>query len=298
MKYYFRTLSLLTAAFFASKSAQAADVNFNFRVNSSGADLYACDAGIYEPPLAGLMARGGAQSNVQASVSNYEPVSWSDRSVQANILPWPVPHFHTVAYPLGDEYTYGTSLIQRLNTKISNEESSTNNTKLTFNLASDYYGARYFVDFCLRGSQLPYLDGTHNYLISDGITATDIPSSTYLANAGLSVMAQIVCEERSSSTAEDWTTTNLRDSFGSHLHGLYGIGSGIYNEETTSQAFSGSVKRPFGLLHTFSLSKPAKYCVVRYIFEENSTAKRAWDLNSADFAVDLHINDVLYQPAL
>ncbi|NBO39300.1 hypothetical protein EBU99_12040 [bacterium] len=305
MKSFYSVLSLATAGFFAAQSANAADINFNFLVNSSGSDLYACDAGIFDPAfLLPVGVRGSAaQSNIQASVAAYNngnPIplaSWTDKTIQSNVVLPPLAQFHTVAYPSGYP-GFLTPVIDRLNTVISNSESDTDYTKLTFNLASDNYGARYFVDFCFRGSQLPYPAGQYEYHVRDVVSAADIDSGTYLTDADLDVQGKLVCQSRSSSTGEDWSTTTINDVF---LLGLLGLdGVPLSQTHTTSaNAFSGTAQNVFGSIlspHDVTLNAPAKYCVIRYIFRERSSAPRKWDLNSANFSIDLHVNNISYTP--
>lgn len=307
MKSYLRALSLLAAGAFTAQAAHAADINFNFLVNSSGSDLYACDAGIWDPlfmlvPPFG--ARGSAaQSNVQARVGAYNngnPISiWNDVQVQGNtVLPPPVA-FHTVAYPNGYP-GFLTPVMDRLDNVIYNSNGGTQSGELTINLASDYYGARYFVDFCFRGSQIPYLDGGYQYHVRDVVTATDIATGTYLVDADLDVQGKLVCQERTSSESEDWTSTTINDFFAIGLLGLDGVP--LSQTHTTSSAdFSGSAQNVFGSIPSpldVDLDAPAKFCVIRYIFREKATGPRKWDLNSANFTIDLHMNNVSYTPVL
>ena len=308
MKYYYGAFAMAMSGFMLSQSAQAADISFNFLVNSSGSDLYACDAGIWDPAFSLTLPPfprcSAAQSNIQARVGTYNngnPIlSWNDIMVQSNtILPPLGGPFHTVAYPAGYP-GFLTPVIQKLNNVIENTNTGTANGELTFNLASDYYGARYFVDFCYRGSQLPYAPGSYDYNVRDQVTATDIASGTYLADAALEVQGKVVCQERSSSESEDWTSTIINDIFALGALGLDGVPL-AQSYTTPANAFSGTAQNVFGSIpspHSFSIpNAPAKYCVLRYIFRENATQKRKWDLNSAEFTIDLTMNNVSYTPA-
>jgi hypothetical protein len=311
MRYYYSAFALALCGFGLSQNAQAADISFNFLVNSSGADLYACDAGIWDPEfsltLPSFPRGSAAQSNIQARVGTYNNGnlirSWKDIMVQSNIILPPITGpFHTVAYPAGYP-KLSIPVIQKLNNVIENSNSGTANGELTFNLASDYYGARYFVDFCYRGSQLPYPTGTYGYNVSDQVTATDIKSGTYLTDAALEVQGKIVCHERSSSQSEDWSSTIINDFFPSDDSVLLGLDgdSMAQSYTTTASAFYGTAQSVFGSTpspHSFSISTaPAKYCVIRYIFRENSIQKRKWDINSAEFTIDLTMNNASYTPA-
>ncbi|MEN9529424.1 MAG: hypothetical protein RI932_1297 [Pseudomonadota bacterium] len=305
MKSYYRLFAALTAGLGFWNVAQAADINFNFLVNSSGSDLYACDAGIYDPLfLPPIGVRGSAaQSNIQASVGAYNngnPIAlWTPKQIQSNIVLPPPVAFHTVAYPLGYP-GFLTPVIDRLNTVIANSNAGTSSGQLTFNLASDYYGARYFVDFCFRGSQLPYAPGEYEYNVRDVVSATDLGAGTYLTDANLEVQGKLVCQERTSSTSENWATTTINDIFAIGLLGLDGVPLS-QTHTTSANNFNGTAQNVFGSIaspHQVPLDAPAKYCVLRYIFREQATAKRKWDLNSANFTIDLHVNNVSYSPVL
>ncbi|MBM3381959.1 MAG: hypothetical protein FJY29_05905 [Betaproteobacteria bacterium] len=305
MKYYYGIFATIAAGFSFLNAAQAADINFNFLVNSSGSDLYACDAGIYDPLfLLPIGVRGSAaQSNIQARVGAYNngnPISiWNDLMIQSNTILPPPPGFHTVAYPSGYP-GFTTPVIDRLNTVIANSNAGTSAGQLTFNLASDYYGARYFVDFCFRGSQLPYPPGEYEYHVRDVVSATDLGAGTYLTDADLEVQGKLVCEERSSSGSENWSTTTINDLFAIGLLGLDGVPLS-QTHLTTANDFNGTAQNVFGSIaspHEVPLEAPAKFCVLRYIFREQAIAKRKWDLNSANFTIDLHVNNVSYTPVL
>jgi hypothetical protein len=304
MKSYLSALSLLAVGAVSYQSAQAADVTFNFLVNSSGADLYACDAGIWEPqgpPHLFYNRPTGAQSNLQARVGTYNngnPIlSWTDILVQGNTqLPvLGVPAFHTAAYPAG--YPALTPVITRLNTVLANQDYAGGGTsagELTFNLASDVYGARYFVDFCFRGSQVPYATGSYDYQIADYVTAADIPSGNYLANSQLEVQGKLVCDKRTSPTAENWASTQIIDLFSLGAVGLDGVPL-PQTITTAANSFSGSGQSVFGSPASLTLTNaPAKYCVIRYIFRELATSQRVWDINSAEFTINLSVNNNAY----
>lgn len=303
MKFYYNTLAIVSGMLFTATSAHAADINFNFLVNSSGSDLYACDAGIFDPGfLLPIGVRGSAaQSNIQARVGTYNngnPIlSWTDKVIQSNIVLPPPVAFHTVAYPNGYP-GFPTPVIDRLNTVIANSNAGTASGELTFNLASDYYGARYFVDFCFRGSQLPYPEGSYDYNVRDVVSATDLASGSYLADADLDVQGKLVCQERSAAV-DNWNSTTINDIFALGLLGLDGVPLS-QTHTTISDDFTGAAQNVFGSIlspHAVPLEAPAKFCVLRYIFREKSVAKRKWDLNSANFTIDLHVNNVSYSPA-
>ena len=314
MKFYYQALPVVVGSLFAATSAHAASINFNFLVNSSGSDIYACDAGIYDPyeptPLPAHGGRGSAaQSSIQASVGTYNngnPVALGPvQVIQSNIVLSP-PAFHTVAYPGG---FVGPSVIDRLNTVVANPSfgsdpypdpvAATAAGRLTFNLASDYYGARYFVDFCYRGSKLPYPAGTYGYKVKDVVSAKNLASGTYLTDADLNVEGRLVCDKRTALISENWASTLISDTFNAGLLGLDGVPLS-QTADIAQSSFNGTAKSVFGTAAaplSLSLGTPAKFCVIRYVFTETSVAKRKWDINSANFTIDLTLNNTSYTPA-
>jgi len=295
MKNYYLTLSALAAIGAFANSAHAANISFNFLVNSSGMDIYACDAGILDQGVS------GAQSNIQASIGAYNsgnPVSYVPIGVQGNTQFGPPP-FHTVAYSGG--YVTGTPVIAKLNNVIENLASGGG---LIFNIGSDTYNARYFVDICVRGSNIPYQPGTYEYHLDDAVTAADLTTAQYLSNAAIDAAGTVVCDTRSGVSGE-WSSTLIRDNLSS-LPGsfLWLDGPG------THPTFPAGWGNPFGIGpvngtavnvfgpggKNFLMPAPVKYCVVRYIFRETSGAQRIWDPAQARFNINMNFLTSSYTP--
>lgn len=296
MKNYYLALTALAAVGF-STAASAANISFNFLVNSSGMDIYACDAGILDQGVS------GATTNIQASVGSYNngnPVAYGPLGVQGNTQFGPPP-FHTVAYPGG--YLSFTPVLQKLGNVIENQGSGGG---LIFNIASDTYGARYFVDFCVRGPNVPYQPGIYDYHLDDSITAVDLASALYLSNAVVNAAGTVACDARTSSS-ENWGSTLIRDNltaaspFG--FLGLDGLGTypvfpGGWGSPAGIGPVNGSAVSVFGALgKNFSMPAPVKYCVVRYVFRETSGAQRLWDPAQARFTINMSLANTAYTPA-
>jgi hypothetical protein len=297
MKKGIETLKILISAIFIDINAECADFNFNFIINSSGADLYACDAGVYD---AGLLNKGGSieQSYLQTIVGRYNKGndirSASGLFVQNNTLLPPADNFRTAVYHRGFSES---TIIKRLNSVIGFYTPRWSEWKLRFNLASDYYGASYFIDFCFRGSMSNFSTGDGKIKmvkVYDSVTSKDLVGINYPMNAQLQVAGQIVCEERNSPTDENWFQTTITDNFSDGLLGLGGGSASYLSALPTFSVFSGASKSVFGdtaeTAASVTLNNPAKFCVIRYVFRENSDKRRLWDLNSAEFAIDLNVN--------
>ena len=314
MKSYSSSLATVATGLLIAQAANAADIVFNFRVNSSGSDLYACDAGIFEPAAGDLdgpfgplppFTRGSAvQSTVNARVGDYnggdEPTGWAYKVVAANVGTPFSSNFRTAVYDTG--FINGNTIWPRVDRVLDNVNSSVTSpagNQLTFNLASDYYGARYFIDFCYRSPNLEYISGNYDYLVRDMITATGIVGSNYRLDANLEVESKVVCDTRESTASSDFSSTDITDSFASLTNPLLGLGgAGVQTASAGPVDFSIPFLPVIGVFdgattHQITTTgAPARYCVVRYIFREQSFAKRKWDLNTATFAIDLHVNNV------
>lgn len=295
MKRYYVALSCLAAVGLYSQTVKAANLSFNFLVNSSGMDIYACDAGILDEGVS------GAQSNIQSRVGIYNngnAVSYGPRGVQGNTQFGPPP-FHTVAYPGG--YVSFTPVLAKFSNVIENLGSGNG---LIFNIASDTYGARYFVDICVRGPNVPYQPGTYTYQLDDAVTAVDLTALSYLNNASIDAAGTVVCDARTGATGE-WSSTNIRDDLtvvpGSFL-ALDGLGTfptypGGWGSPLGVGPVNATAVNVFGPTgKTFSMPAPAKYCVVRYIFRETSGARRIWDPTTARFNINMNFANTLYTP--
>lgn len=277
-----------------SNSAFAANISFNFLVNSSGMDVYACDAGIWDPGV------NGRQSNVQAKIRAYNsatPLVYSPTSVRGN--PSWSSLFYTIAYPAG--IAPSTTVASRFDNVI---EKSSDGTGLVFNIASDTYGARYFVDLCVRGPNLPYLSGHYEYKLSDSVTAVDLLSAKYLTNAGVQAAGTVVCDERTGSPTE-WSSSLIEEHLDVNYLELKGTGvvpafpTG-WGSPLGTPTINGTTVNVFGTVGSEKVftttAAPIKFCIVRFSFREMATTQRLWDPAQAKFTVNMNLENSLYTP--
>lgn len=280
------------AASVSCSTAFAADVTFNFVVNSSGADLYPCDAGLYNP--------NGPQSFLTGSITPYVghqvTPTWDDRSLLANTS---LTNFRTLFYNTG--YS-DSSVIQKLSNVVYNPYITSPGSQapalreLKFNLTSEFYTGKYFVDFCYRGPNLGYLSSNYNYELHDMITGYDFVSNDYLVHAGVKVTGKLVCDSRQTTASTDFNSTQIDDNFSAGLvDSLHGNGAGTVAAESspTDTLMSASGQSVFAdvsdPLDIQTVGAPAKYCVIRYVFSELSGARRQWDPLSARFTIHLDL---------
>lgn len=280
-----------------TQNVQAAGVNFHFLVNSSGTQIYPCDAGLYD-----ANAENG-ESWLSANYAAYDgnsviaPSAWNSLYLRANLpanLAASSTHpFKTIALSSGITaipYTVGPAKFGNVLRDETSTSSSINPNELTFNLGSQKYGAKYFIDFCFRDSQVAWIPTmtAREYEIVDGVTSTNISStgsSTYWENAILKVQGKIVC---------DSAPATITESVSASLDGLSGSSTSVSSSLRPALALAvNAVQQP--VLSTtvpFVLNVNTdtnNHCVIRYIFSENATNFRHNDLKTAEFAIALSV---------
>ncbi|MFZ9521238.1 MAG: hypothetical protein ACO3A4_12250 [Silvanigrellaceae bacterium] len=314
MKYL--ALAGVSAIALYSTPSYAAYVNFNFRVNSSGMDIYPCDAGLYDPVNGDGAAVFPTPSDASGSNTSYltaQKHAWVD-GWRTSVSSWDTLNlfantsfgdsFKTVVYNTTG-YVNDTHVFSKFGNIIRNVQgddySRINNnpdrgTGLVFNLASAKFGARYFVDFCVRNTKIPYPAATNYYYkINDEITAVQLETNGYLEKASVKVTGRIACDKRDGS----WSSTKIKDSFSTGMLGLTGeTGLSLNSTNTPTGIINGTTYGVFSNRnassntgYSFNSGSPLRYCVIRYVFEETATSQRLWDLQQAIFAIDLAFNN-------
>ncbi len=232
----------------ASVGANAIENTFTFTVESSGPDMYACNAGIKHVNPAGQVGYTVGdgvtattnpgdylQDVMQYSFGKYD--EWTDtytaihtdKRVRANGS----SAFTSVA-GAGINTTFGAYRVNgnpQLETLVLK--------KLNFELSSERYGAEYFVDICYYG---PRFDRGGNYFAADAeVTMTNTFSKNYLVKAGLVAKAELVCDGsvKASTAFAPMTSGNLKSFW-----------NGV------------------------NIGEAKKVCVTRFSFKESSTGKR------------------------
>ena len=298
MKQYLGLFSIAAFGCVNSLTAQAANITFNYIVNSSGTQLYACDAGLMVPTevsysgMSNIMAKYGAYNNGAGPSSSSSP--WQSVVLPANtptgVLTWPTP-FKTVVYQVG--FTSGSSLMDKLNNIIFNTPDGTDSGELTFNLAAQNYGAKYFIDFCFRESKVPAVTTgsgqSYKYEVKDTVTAVDHVAQSYIIHSAMKLSGVIACDKRDG----DYGITDITDTLNANFLGL-GVVSGRSAHGPSSFAasnFNTSSTNLFGNSYSFTTSAPVESCIVRYVFEESSSDIRLWDELSANFKIYLDIKN-------
>ncbi len=283
--------SLFVAAALLSINAFAANNTFKFRVFSSGADIFPCNAGIMH---AGKQAQNGYI--VDTANPNYNGYgsqvvdSVTNTSVDGSYLP-DVMSYSVVAY---DEWS-GVQSISQTGKKFANNDSaawsaifSSNNivdlrdasliqynqhkvndvnnviSGLDFVLSSENYGASYFVDICYYAPKFaPNPTGNQNYSFTSKAGFTNLVTGRdYLNRAQVKTDVVMYCD-----------------------------GQKIV-EKKGQQVLSNS-EAVFFNKHAFVNSNSASpdKCVVRYVFTETSNARRNHAAHGGEFTLFTDITD-------
>ncbi|MEN9809161.1 MAG: hypothetical protein RLZZ488_728 [Pseudomonadota bacterium] len=296
MKSYFKSIPFAAIGLFVSQYAHAAGVNFHFLVNSSGTQIYPCDAGLYDPN-ADL-----GESWLSANYAEYDgnkvtsTTAWSSLYLEANLTANTTDEFKTVALNLpgitAADTSVGTTKFATVLRDATSPLSSggLNPDELTFNLGSQKYGAKYFVDFCFRDSRIAWIptvddNDTHTYEVRDSITTKNIAAEGefYWNNSSLSVIGKIVCDN---------DLDNIKETVVTNLDGISGDYVSTTDAFDLSSKANGATQKVFDTSDPFDLytvDADSKNCIIRYIFSENATTFRRNDLKTAEFAIELNV---------
>ncbi|MFG1485666.1 hypothetical protein [Halobacteriovorax sp. RZ-2] len=366
-----KKLLLASALFMGAFSTQAARVQFDFDVYSSGASIYPCNAGLkhkkhrgvfcYNPKtlrscdpgsrgghggypfLEGLIAEGGnggyngggGGQDCGPDGTNCDCVCAGDLdgrnentldTVRGKITKWKDhgdrSNFRYSVEKTAGEYNYHTLIDQ-------NDQFSKRLKELSFNLGSEMYGAKYFVDICFRATQIDYgqkpdyltesTEDRFDFIVPDEIrddyvvgmpesfgsidnplykferkvTVTDLAGSNTSDHWDLGEDDTIWSEESYQSAARLAVKSGIfcKDKDGDYVQ-VYG-GSG--NPSAQIDLSSNSVVEFFKRFAAADL----KGCVVRYEFEENARYAhktvdkfRRWKMQAANICTDTAITNI------
>ena len=272
-----KSFGFLIGALILAGTAQAQTHYYSFTVQSSGAGIYACNAGVraqlnncdtcYQIKTNGetesvarpagcpataatcgqdiICAHRG--SNSGEGLMNYFLVSSGAMDNNGAVGPMS----KNPAVKGGATYSTLVSENAAFLTKMGND--------LEFKLTTELYNAQYFVDICFRGPQINTgADGVKlNYNIFAAVGSTEIngvAAASYAASAGLKSQAFVICDLNAASTA----SSNIANfSTGSNGLPTNGWSSGAIDVSTAMYEWQNvpSVYNP-------------KFCKVRYVFTE------------------------------
>lgn len=328
--------------FVAAQNANAISLRFKFKVFSSGPAIYACNAGLIHQPSNKQVCYFEGTQNACTPDQNKECTNGE------------VCHTRCVCTSSGGgeylmDYMKGTTS----NWQSTNDSWSWNTTattrqagqsnyatlvddsnafnhqikELSFNLGSELYGAKYFVDICYRGPQIEYFaDNVQaNYTLLAQATATDFiangvnpgdnsrdgldlnPMIKYTQLAGLKVQALTVCDLQgvgdlkyahngSSATNGAYNTTINEAYFNSLLNPTAAGKSGEYFIASNSVLINSEANLINNVWLNLYSPKSPRFCRIRYVFSETNANEakpnmRKWQRHGAEMCTYTRINE-------
>lgn len=344
------TAMATTAVTLMAMQANAIQVTYSFRVNSSGPSIYPCNAGLttHDPhegdkvacytaithekcsgDCVGLDCKGGEEEKDD----HHGP---KPKSVLPEFMTWSGGHggpghggpgggkeddknncvcttskgrkngnyFHANWRPWGDSVDPHTDVVSGSGmtfNKLFDEKTAYHKVleKLSFNLGSELYNAKYFVDICYRGSQIDYshFETKWNLLAEASVTdyGLKVQGDGYSDLADLKMKAYIICNTQDRSCEEGYCkdeddklhyVPQFNDYFLTNFNPTY---TDYEYESDSWTANSSTFKKIIDKQYKELDYKggAAKYCKIRYVFEEKDGLSkygkhRKWQKHGAD----------------
>lgn len=285
-----KSFALLVGALMLAGTVQAQTHYYSFTVESSGAGIYACNAGVRaqlnncdtcykilangdtEPTTRPVGCPATAQTCGQDTICAHRGANTGEGLMNYFLVSSGVMDSNGAVGPMTKKPAVkgGTSnamLVpetQAFITKMGND--------LEFKLTTELYNAQYFVDICFRGPGInTAADGVNlNYNIFAAVGSTEINGAgvaSYAASAGLKAHASIICDLSATSTA----AANIAN---------YNVGTdGLPTNGWTSSIIDVSTTM-YEWQTVPSVYNP-KFCKVRYTFTETKAGNNCMNGKSA-----------------
>lgn len=280
--------SLILALALVSATSYAANNTFKFRVFSSGADIFPCNAGIMHSSSA---SAGGYIVDTQNPDYNGYGSEIVDSVTNSSSEGSYVPDLMSYNVVAVDEWTGNQQLIindKKFASGAWNSIFSGNNyldlryassinlgihkendmnsviSSLDFILSSENFGTSYFVDVCYYAPQFaPTLTNGQVYSFTSKVSYTDLVSGRdYLANAGVKAQVEMYCDGQQVKKANYQQVLSSSEKV-------------FFNKEV--------------FVHNGQYS-PEK-CVVRYTFTESAKTRRQHAAHGGQFTLFTDITD-------
>lgn len=294
-KLFWTTLATMA---FSTPAAFAVNLTFQFAINSSGPDIYACNAGIRHAAStqvcwdtetgsscvpsttnsASCMCTGeadGTHGTWNRDIINAKSGDWLDSTTTGSVT--------STEIQAGNSSSVYTSLFA--NDDIAYTKRITD---LSLDLASEVYGSEYFVDVCYRGTQVAQSNNGNSYSLKGKVTVTNLRASeTGAPNYQLIADLQSKGETKCYMDKKATTTVDVFPGISSYN---YLSSSGASFTSLSTSATQVSLLSDTAMTGTNG-DKTPRFCVTRYFFKENSTAPRKWKLQQAKAALYTEISD-------
>lgn len=316
------------------QTAHAKELTFKFDIYSSGPMIYACNAGIKhearqcrqvchlagKPAIPEFLCQAGDHDCVCTGTNGgaylmdfmrYRFRKWNGGSWSASSAHAAAQASNTNVY---SEVALQTNMANPFAVKLD---------QVNFNLGSEQYGAKFFVDICFRGSQIDYYspealaDVATSNLAAAAVTVSDVSSLSaghpvgpggvpgtfrdYLKLSGLRSRARVICDVQAHGRFK------YAHNGSGQYNGQYDtldnevvlrprsnrMGNGRFNFFRESNWVKPTASTQV-LLNTWinrNNSAHPRFCIVRYEFEETTCAERKWQRHDARVCLQTKIEE-------
>lgn len=291
-------LVVVAIALFAI-SAQAIELNFQFKVFSSGPDIYACNVGLKHADPAGQVCYYD-NTNLACQPGdclNNDCAKHNCICTSNNGGAYLMDFFHVGYGSWLSNITSQTSKKagQSSYVQLFTDAQAWDNRidNLTFNFGSERYGAQYYVDICFRGPQIEYYDlgVTSNWAITTQVNATDFNLNTlrYRQLADLSAKVEYVCDLQGMGNYQH-AVNNSGQYDTSDNEAIFGAGD--TRDAKGPLAFNGNAITFHNQNTLINGLYSPRFCKVRYYFDENAVQNvRKWQIHGAQVCTFTRIEE-------
>jgi len=322
--------------------SNAISLRYKFKVYSSGPNIYACNAGIMpqQSDKRVCFFQGTNQTCTPTDCSSTASICDSSCICStSNGGDW-LMNYGRVTYQdwkdNGDTSITGQVVGKTFSASSSDwSQASTDTdawarriTDLSFNLGSELYSAKYFVDICYRGPQIEYYEDhvNTNFQLKAQSFATDflatgpnpgensrdgltIPGTVdgkkYTELSGLTVQSYVVCDfqgqgsyiySRNVSNQYNKTDNEASFTFGSDKLPTGAAEGASAFWSSSAKGVSASVADLLNPWITYGSSKAPRFCKIRYVFTETNWGNavpnlRKWQRHGAEMCTYTDITE-------
>lgn len=338
-----KILTLVISMLITTTAANAISLRYKFKVFSSGPNIYACNAGIIPQSTNKQVCYFQGTNNV----CNPDDCSTTGTNCNSSCICSGanggdyLMNFGVVSYQdwkdNGDTSVSGSVVGQTFtanNAGAWSQALSDSNswgkriTDLSFNLGTELYTARYFVDICYRGPQMEYFENNiaANFSLNTQSFATDflsvspnpgendrtglvIPGTVdgkkYTELSGLKVQSFVACDMQGLGTLK--FARNAANQYNTaDNEAVFNLGAGLLPVgategansywSSTSKSVSGSVADLISAYITSNSGKTPRFCKIRYVFTETDWSNtlpnlRKWQRHGAEMCTYTKIEE-------
>lgn len=286
-----KKLIMSSFVFIFAASAQALELKFKFQVNSSGPYMYACNAGLKhtDPGNKVCYSEGTNEVCDPSSCTPQNQCNPKCLCSSGNGGAYRMDFMKAKYGAFNGASPLPNNLVKEAGATAYNTLFTDANTwgtrieELSFNLGSERYGAKYFVDICYHGSQIEYFENNvpAPHALYGEVLETDLspnPALSYRTLSSLAASAEWSCDKQGEGSYVYARNSNgLYDTFDNEVT----LGGKDIHGSVAPSPLTGNTKT---LLDTWvnQDSHSPRFCKVRYYFDETAVNNlRTWQRHDA-----------------